>query len=83
MKTQILFFAQLKELLGCPGVEMSLDTPLSVAELRSKLIEEYPEWKAHLQSGQVLQAVNHTLVNNEALVQPGDEVAFFPPVTGG
>ena len=83
MSTRILFFAQLRELLGCSQIEVVIDAPLSVADLRSKLIEQNPEWEAHLQHGQVLQAVNQILVNNKAIVQPGDEVAIFPPVTGG
>lgn len=83
MNTKILFFAQLKELLGCPQIEVAIETSLSVAELRSKLIEQHPDWETHLQNGQVLQAINHTLVNDKVLVHPGDEVAFFPPVTGG
>lgn len=83
MSTKIKFFAQLRELLECSQIEVTIDAPLSVTELRSKLIEEHPNWEAHLQDGLVLQAVNQKLVKSSDFVTPGDEVAFFPPVTGG
>ena len=42
-----------------------------------------PNWKALLSAESVLSAVNHTMVDSQQLLENGDEVAFFPPVTGG
>ena len=57
-------------------------SPLSVAALRRHLIHEYPHWAAHL-DGRLLSAVNQEMANGQTPVRDGDEVAFFPPVTGG
>jgi molybdopterin synthase sulfur carrier subunit len=40
-------------------------------------------WALALEEGKLLAAVNQTLVSFEHPVVDGDEVAFFPPVTGG
>ncbi|WP_242600842.1 MoaD/ThiS family protein, partial [Erwinia billingiae] len=40
-------------------------------------------WSLALESGKVLSAVNQTLVSPQHALKAGDEVAFFPPVTGG
>ncbi|MFT6207270.1 MAG: molybdopterin converting factor small subunit, partial [Colwellia sp.] len=41
------------------------------------------DWQHYLTNNSLLCAVNHQMVNNDFLVKAGDEVAFFPPVTGG
>ena len=81
--TDILFFAQLREQLNSAGVSIDLQAPCSVAELIQRLLDEHPQWQAVFANSQVLAAINQTLVDTKALVSPGDEVAFFPPVTGG
>lgn len=81
--TDILFFAQLREQLNSTGVSIDLQAPCSVAELLQRLVDEHPQWQAVFANSQVLAAINQTLVDTKALVSPGDEVAFFPPVTGG
>ncbi len=69
----VLFFAQVRELVGTSVLEMP-DTFPNVATLRDALA---------LESGKLLAAVNQTLVPMSHPLQAGDEVAFFPPVTGG
>ena len=81
--TQVLFFAQLREQLNSSGVSLQLDSPCSVAELQQQLLNDHPQWQPIFANSQVLASVNQTLVDTSATVQPGDEVAFFPPVTGG
>ena len=79
----ILFFAQLREQLQCEKLNLELPADSSVALLREKLIELHPVWLEFLASDKLLFSVNQTLVKASHVIQDGDEVAFFPPVTGG
>lgn len=81
--TRVLFFAKLREDLGCSFVDVDLLGPCSISQLRDHLISDNPEWNAIFHERQLLSSVNQTLNHMDELVHPGDEVAFFPPVTGG
>lgn len=76
MTVQILYFASLRERLG-RGSDTLIDTPGTVREA----------W--HAATGQdaapvgLLCAVNQDYADWNAPLRDGDEVAFFPPVTGG
>lgn len=83
MKTKILFFAQLRELLDCDQIELELTGPMDIRALTLLILSTRPAWQEHLQATRLLHAINHQLVGLDALVKAGDEVAFFPPVTGG
>lgn len=80
---RVLFFAQLREQLQCENLSIELPADLSVTDLREKLIELHPTWLEFLASDKLLFSVNQTLVKTSHIIQDGDEVAFFPPVTGG
>ncbi|MFL0798403.1 MAG: MoaD/ThiS family protein [Cellvibrionaceae bacterium] len=80
---KILFFAQLREQLDCCQMEFPWSTGLTIAELRNKLIENNPAWNVFLGEQQLLSALNQTLVDDGMPLNENDEVAFFPPVTGG
>ena len=83
MKIQIRYFASLREALGAQET-LELPGPLSVAELRDQLVERGGR-HAELLGGSrpVRCALNQTLADDQAMVEDGAEVAFFPPVTGG
>jgi len=78
----VLFFAQVRELVGISALEMP-DEFGDVATLRSALAQKGDRWALALDSGKLLAAVNQTLVPLSHPIKAGDEVAFFPPVTGG
>ncbi|WP_430460452.1 molybdopterin converting factor subunit 1 [Thalassolituus sp. LLYu03] len=80
---KVLFFAALRERLGCAQTEVDVALPASVAQVRNALITAFPQHAERLASGRSLAAVNQMLVQDDAAVNAGDEVAFFPPVTGG
>jgi len=64
--------------------ELSLPCDYATAEqLRSALSERGDKWALALEAGKLLVAVNQTLVPLDTPITDGDEVAFFPPVTGG
>ena len=78
----VLFFAQVRELVGCDSV--TVDAVYSdVEQLRAALAAKGSRWELALESGKLLAAVNQTLVSFDHPLAEGDEVAFFPPVTGG
>ena len=66
----VLFFAQVRELVGTDA-------------LRQHLAAQSDRWALALEDGKLLAAVNQTLVSFDHSLTDGDEVAFFPPVTGG
>ena len=81
----VLYFARLKESLNYSTEEMDLPEGVkTVAQLEMHLAKRGEAW-AHLFNGKqtIRAAINHALVDNVAAVKDGDEVAFFPPVTGG
>ncbi|EXJ13253.1 molybdopterin converting factor subunit 1 [Imhoffiella purpurea] len=82
---RILYFASLRERLQSEGE--SLPRPASVStmeDLRGHLRDRGGIWaEAFAPDEPLLYAVNQELVRPETEVGDGDEVAFFPPVTGG
>lgn len=78
----VLFFAQVRELTGCDRLTLDEMFP-SVEAVRQHLAARSDRWALALEEGKLLAAVNQTLVSFENPLAEGDEVAFFPPVTGG
>ncbi|KJF95482.1 molybdopterin synthase [Photobacterium angustum] len=79
---KVLFFAQVKELVGTDSLEV--DAVYSNADaLREALATRGDKWQLALESGKLLVAVNQTICSLDTPLTDGDEVAFFPPVTGG
>ncbi len=78
----ILFFAQVRELIGTDSLQIS-DEFSNVETLRHALCQRGDRWALALEPGKLLVAVNQTLVEPTHAIKAGDEVAFFPPVTGG
>jgi molybdopterin converting factor subunit 1 len=78
----VQFFASLREQLGRDTLQVHWPQTDTVASL-IEVVEQAADAQGLLQSPDILVAVNQTMVDREASVQPGDEVAFLPPVTGG
>ncbi|ENM5827373.1 molybdopterin synthase sulfur carrier subunit [Vibrio metoecus] len=79
---KVLFFAQTRELVGCDS--LTVDEHFSSVEaLRQHLVQQAGKWDLALEPGKLLAAVNQSIVPLDTPLQEGDEVAFFPPVTGG
>jgi molybdopterin synthase sulfur carrier subunit len=79
---KVLFFAQTRELVGTDSVELTGNYD-NVEAIRSELILKGDKWSLALEAGKLLVAVNQTISSLDSTVSSGDEVAFFPPVTGG
>ncbi|HKU45680.1 MAG TPA: molybdopterin converting factor subunit 1 [Burkholderiales bacterium] len=85
MKVKLLFFASLRERLGAPGEELDVPpTVTTVGALREHLCGRGGAWaEVFAPTRNVRAAVNQDMVQPAAPIKAGDEVAFFPPVTGG
>jgi molybdopterin synthase sulfur carrier subunit len=85
VKVKVLYFAALRERLGTSGEEIELPAGVgTVAALRAHLRGRGGAWQEALADGKLVRmAVNQDMAQASAAIKAGDEVAFFPPVTGG
>lgn len=81
MHVRLLFFATLKDIVGARQMEIELAPGATVGDVLSHLENSYPRMRDYRPV--VLTAVNEEYVNHRVQVQDGDEVAIFPPVSGG
>ena len=85
MNVRILYFARLREDMGI--AQELVDLPAKVCDvkgLRTQLVARGGASAAALGSGKAVRvSVNQDLARDDTPIKPGDEVAFFPPVTGG
>ena len=77
MSIQVRYFASLKERVGHGSAVLDSPAPLTARQIWQQLNPALPLPET------VLTAVNMHYVPADSLVQDGDELAFFPPVTGG
>jgi len=82
MKLTIKLFATLKDIAGSGTIDIEIaNDPTNVADIRQAIIEQYPELAPALPNA--VAAVNKEYVKLGQIVHSGDEIAFFPPVSGG
>jgi molybdopterin converting factor subunit 1 len=81
MEVRVRFFATLRDRAGVEETHLRLDDPATVSSLLEQLGDQYPRLRPSLDTA--LVAVNHEYVFAENPVHEGDEVALFPPVSGG
>jgi molybdopterin synthase sulfur carrier subunit len=80
---EVRYFASLRERLGSDA-ETLAGHPATLAELRAQLVARGGVWAEVFGGAQpVLAAVNQEMANADQPLREGDEVGFFPPVTGG
>lgn len=84
MNVKVLYFAALRDALDCG--EETVELPKSVAtigELRDYLAARGAQWAPLTGTKNVRMARNQRIVTADEPVSENDEIAFFPPVTGG
>ena len=81
----MVYLARLREALDSSGERIALPPDVSTVDaLCHWLASRGGAWATELTPGRGLRiAVNHDLAMPDAFLRDGDEVAFFPPVTGG
>lgn len=81
----LLYFARLREAFGISSEQASLPPAIAtVGDLVNWLRQRGALWQDELAPGRPVRlAVNQAMANSETPIADGDEIAIFPPVTGG
>jgi molybdopterin synthase sulfur carrier subunit len=84
MQIQLLFFAGLRETLGVASETLDVPGGVStIAALRAFLAARGEPWTVLVSGKNLRSAVNQSMAKDDTAFHAGDEIAFFPPVTGG
>lgn len=81
MKIQVQLFAAARDAAGQSPIELDLEPESTVAQLRQQIVKTVPGLASISRS--LLIAVNSEYASNEIVLNESDEVACFPPVSGG
>ena len=79
---KLCFFAALSEALNTREEQIQLPQGSTLNDLKNSLLKRGEKWQA-MHNNTILCAINHEMINHNPVLQHQDEVAFFPPVTGG
>ena len=80
----IKYFASVREAVNCAEETLPWQASLNTVDaVKAELQRRGEPWQTALAKPQLRCAVNQTLTAFHQAVSAGDEVAFFPPVTGG
>jgi len=77
----VLLFASIAEAAGARRIELPVEPGDTVAVVRDRLIERYPQLSRFLPT--LLYALDEEYVREDQPVQPGATLALIPPVSGG
>ena len=81
MWVKVLFFGQLKDIVGAATDEVEVEAEARVSDLFARYSSRFPQL-ADLKNS-IAPSVNQEFALWQARLSPGDEVAFMPPVSGG
>jgi len=82
---KVLYFSRIREIVGRPEEQVELPSEIdSVGGLVKWMCDRGEPWLSAIGEGEpVLVAVNQEFAKEDTPVKDEDEIAFFPPVTGG
>ena len=84
MAVTVLYFAGLREAVGLSREELPLESGATIGAVVERLRARGARWADALAPGKAWRvAVNQQMASLATALKAGDEVAFFPPVTGG
>ena len=81
IKVRVLFFGAARDAVGHEQIEVELESPISADGARANLLSRYPSLQRFGNS--LLFAVNQQYAQSDREIFEGDELAVFPPVSGG
>jgi MoaE-MoaD fusion protein len=81
MQVKLLFFATLQDIVGARQLQLDVPAGSTIGDLLTRLEVSYPRIKDYRPV--LLTAINEDYVGKDARISEGDEVAIFPPVSGG
>ncbi|MBL4584895.1 MAG: molybdopterin converting factor subunit 1 [Pseudomonadales bacterium] len=82
---RVLYFASIRELFDCDGEQIELEPNITTVQgLIDSLCNVHDErWAKALGDPNLLVSINQEIASLDAVITNADEIAFFPPVTGG
>jgi molybdopterin converting factor subunit 1 len=78
---KVRLFASFKEIIGKSEVLLEIKKHATISDLKKTLLDNYPQLSS--QKFQAIYAVNHKVADDFTILLVNDEVAVFPPVSGG
>jgi molybdopterin converting factor subunit 1 len=81
MKVTVRFFAALRDRVGFDSIELELEDGATVGSAIERIGRDHPD--VHDYRGRMMTARNREYVREDMRLRDGDEVALFPPVSGG
>jgi MoaE-MoaD fusion protein len=81
VQVRLLFFASIKDIVGARQIDVEIPSASTVGNLLAMLEEKYPRLAGYRSI--LLTSVNEEYAKPETVISHGDEVAIFPPVSGG
>lgn len=79
----VRFFAGFREKVNSDSVEIQVGPQTSLEEFIKRLGDDFPEIAEIIAKNRATIAVNHEVVGPDHIIKEDDEVALFPPVSGG
>ena len=80
---KIKYFAWTKDITNLEEEEVNLNQAKNLDELKTYIIEKYPDLKKHMIKEVLRFAINQEYTVNNTNLYDADEIAIFPPVSGG
>ena len=80
---KIKYFAWIKDITNLEEEEINLNEAKNLDELKTYIIKKYPDLKKHMMKEILRFAINQEYAVNNTNLNEEDEIAIFPPVSGG
>ena len=80
---KIKYFAWIKDITNLEEEEINLNKAKNLDELKNFIIEKYPDLNKHMKKEILRFAINQEYVIKNTSLSNNDEIAVFPPVSGG
>ena len=80
---KIKYFAWIKDITNLEEEEVNLNEAKNLDELKTYIVEKYPDLKKHMIKEILRFAINQEYAVNNTNLNQEDEIAIFPPVSGG